>query len=176
MRRMTPSESLRILRQGSPVEAMEATKFLIGSGEKQLLARQLVPIALNRDYRKWNRIASIHTLGFLGSRSAVPALVSILADEQEEPHIREHAAEAIGHIRGKRAIPILGKILNSNERPSIRAECIFALSKMWEFRGDDKSLHPGARAILHKCARTKPTGKVAKQLKEALNNIRRGVT
>jgi HEAT repeat protein len=106
----------------------------------------------------------------------VPALISILADQQEEPQIREHAAYAIGHIRDKRAIPILGKILNSNEGPNIKAECIFALSKMWEFRGDAKSLHPRALAILNQFARTRPTGNVAEQLKEALSNIRCGIT
>ncbi len=123
----------------------------------------------------WNRVAAIHTMGFLRRRPGIaPGLIALLADQQENMKIRGQAAESLACYREKAAIPQLRKILLSNERPGLKVECIFALSKMWEWKDDLETFNPNARKALNEFARTQPAGKAAKELKKAFRGIRLG--
>ena len=123
----------------------------------------------------WNRIAAIHTIGFLRRRPGIARrLIALLADPQENVKIRGQAAESLAYYREKSAIPLLREILLSNERPGLKVECIFALSKMWETSDDLKTFNSDASKALAKFARTQPRGKAGKELRQALRAIRLG--
>jgi HEAT repeat protein len=128
-RALHPNQSLEPLLRGDPVEAMEAAKQIIG----QKLA--VDPVALeailsDSKSRKWSRIAAIYSLGFLGERSAVPALLQILSDHRESIGVRAHAAEALGNIGEARAVPALAEILKHESSPSLRKSCTYALEEI----------------------------------------------
>jgi HEAT repeat protein len=135
---MEPSQSLEPLLRGDPVEAMEVAKQIIGGNLAVDLAG-LEAILLDRKSRKWARIAAIYSLGFLGQRSAVPALKSILSDRGEPVSVRAHAAEALGNIGDVEAVPALAQVLMDEVSPSLRRSSLYALEEID---------HPEARAAL----------------------------
>jgi HEAT repeat protein len=124
-----PIQSLEPLLRGDPVEAMETAKQIIG--HKLLVDPQsLEAVLLDRSSRKWARIAAIYSLGFLGDRSVVPALLRIVSDHREPIAIRAHAAEALGNINDAAAVPILARVLKQEASPSLRQWCIYALEEI----------------------------------------------
>jgi hypothetical protein len=132
-------------------------------------------IAADKGCAMMNRVAAIHTIGFLRRRSSIaPRLMTLLADAHEHMRIRGQAAESIGCYREKVAIPLLRKILLSNERPGLKVECIYALSMMWDWNGDLKTFSSDARKALNKFAATQPTGKAGRELKRSMRAIRLG--
>lgn len=168
------ARALDAVRNGKPDDAFEAAKWLFGH-KPPARARTLMEIAEDNRCGMWNRVAAIHTIGFLPRRPGIATrLIALLTDPQEIMKIREHAAESLGYYREKSAIPFLRKVLLSNERPGLKVECIFALSKMWETNGDLKTFNSDAGKALAKFARTQPKGKAAKELELALRGIRLG--
>jgi HEAT repeat protein len=113
------NQALEPLLRGAPVEAMEAAKQIIG--EKLVVdPASLEAILSNRKSPKWSRIAAIYSLGFLGERLAVPALLKILSDHKEAIAVRAHAAEALGNIGAAEVVPALAEILKHESSPSLR--------------------------------------------------------
>jgi len=108
---------------------METAKQIIGH-KLPVDPQSLEAILLDRSSRKWARIAAIYSLGFLGERSAVPALLRILSDHREPIGIRAHAAEALGNINDAAAVPILARVLKQETSPSLRQWCIYALEEI----------------------------------------------
>ena len=102
--------------------------------------------------------------------------MALLAGAHEHMRIRGQAAESLGCYRERAAIPLLRRILLSNERPGLKVECIFALSKMWAWSGDLKTFNSDARKALNKFAGTQPTGKAGRELKRSMRAIRLGWT
>jgi len=138
MREMEPLQSLEPLLRGDAVEAMEVAKQIIG--HKLIVdPESLKAILLDKRSRKWARIAAIYSLGFLGERSAVPALLDTLSDRREPIGVRAHAAEALGNINDAEAVPNLATVLKQETSPSLRQWCIYALEEIDT---------PGARAAL----------------------------
>jgi HEAT repeat protein len=161
-------KALQTVQSGQPVDAFEAAKWLI-SIRNRIRGDSLAEIASNKGWKPINRVAAIYVIGFLGKngRETVPTLISILNDQHENTKVRSEAAEALGYIRDQKAIQVLEKIILSSAEPQqIRIQCIFALPRI----GGSKAL-----AILKEVERTRPTGKIAKQLKEALSDISRGI-
>jgi HEAT repeat protein len=78
--------------------------------------------------------------------------------------VREHAAEALGNLRAKFAVPLLSSLIFSPERSVLKKSCIYALSQI---------ANREARAALEKFADTKPTGVIDKELKSALRELRK---
>ena len=160
------------------MDAFEAAKWLYRDDRRvrsARLAERLMEIASDKRCGVWNRVAAVHAVGSLEPRTwIVPGLIALLADEHEDFKIRGHAAEALGYYRDKSAIPPLRKVLLSRQRPGLKVDCIFALSKMWEFSDDLKTFNPNARKALNKFARTQPTGKASRELKRAMRGIRLG--
>src|SRR6266700_199726 len=129
MRKVEPIQSLEPLLRGDPVEAMETAKQIIGH-KLAVDPESLEAILLDKSSRKWVRIAAIYSLGFLGERSAVPALLSILSDRREPIGVRAHAAEALGNINDAAAVPNLARVLNEEASPSLRQWSIYALEEI----------------------------------------------
>jgi len=124
-----PIQSLEPLVRGDPVEAMETAKQIIG--HKLVVDPQsLEAILSDKKSRKWARIAAIYSLGFLGERSTVPALLRILSDRRKPIGIRAHAAEALGNINDAEAVPNLATVLKQETSPSLRQWCIYALEEI----------------------------------------------
>ena len=126
---MEPIQSLEPLVRGDPVEAMETAKQIIGH-KLVVDPASLETIVLDKQSRKWARIAAIYTLGFLGERSAVPALLRILSDRREPIGVRAHAAEALGNINDAEAVPNVAKVLKQETSPSLRQWCSYALEEI----------------------------------------------
>jgi HEAT repeat protein len=151
MRAVEPLQSLESLLRGDPVEAMEIAKQIIG--HKLVVDPQsLEAILLDKKSRKWTRIAAIYSLGFLGERLAIPALLSILSDRREPIGIRAHAAEALGNIGDAEAVPNLARVLKQEASPSLRQWCIYALEEIDT---------PEARAALRSARRPRRPSKRA---------------
>ena len=174
VKRLNVARALDAVRNGKPDDAFEGAKWL--SEQKQhASARDLMEIAEDKSCAMLNRVAAIHAIGFLRRRPGIaPRLMALLADPQDHMRIRGQAAESLAYHREKAAIPLLRKILLSNERPGLKAECIFALSKMWEWNDDLKTFNSDARKALNKFARTQPTGKAGRELKRSMRAIRLG--
>jgi len=100
--------------------------------------------------------------------------MALLADPHEHMRIRGQAAESLASYRERAAIPLLRKILLSNERPGLKVECIYALSMMWSWKGDLKTFDSDARKALNKFAGTQPTGKAGRELKRSMRAIHLG--
>jgi HEAT repeat protein len=172
--RLNVARALEAVRSGKPDDAFEGAKWLSGQ-QQHARARDLMEIAEDKSCAILNRVAAIHTIGFLRRRPSIaPRLMVLLADSQEHTRIRGQAAESLGCYRERAAIPLLRKILLSNERPGLKVECIFALSKMWAWNGDLKTFNPDARKALNKFARTQPAGKAGRELKRSMRAIRLG--
>jgi len=144
---------------GSPNGAMEAAKKVI-AGKVRIDPALLAEIASSGCYKKWSRIAAIYVLGLLNDKRCVPELMRVLGSRKEDSNLRDHAAEALGNIRDRRAIVTLGKVLMSQENPRIKRSCVYALSEINTAK---------ARAILKQFEETNPQGSIRKVLQEALN-------
>jgi HEAT repeat protein len=170
--RLNVGRALEAVRNGKPDDAFEAAKWLFGQ-KQHASARDLMEIAEDNNCGMWNRIATIHAIGFLQRRPGIARrLIALLADTQENMKIRGQAAESLSYYREKAAIPLLRKILLSSERPGLKVECIFALSKMWD--NDLKTFNREARKALNEFARTQPAGKAGRELKRSMRAIRLG--
>jgi HEAT repeats len=128
--RLNGARALEAVRNGKPDDAFEGAKWL-SVKKRHVSALDLMEIAEDKNRAMLNRVAAIHTIGFLRRRPIIaPRLMALLADAHEHMRIRGQAAESLGCYREKAAIPRLRKILLSNERPGLKVECIYALSKM----------------------------------------------
>ncbi|HKR59103.1 MAG TPA: HEAT repeat domain-containing protein [Pyrinomonadaceae bacterium] len=65
--------------------------------------------------------AAAHSLGQIGNRAAVPALVATLQDEQAESDVRREAAIALGLIGDTTALPALNGATNAEDPYLARA-------------------------------------------------------
>jgi len=174
VKRLNVARAFDAVRNAEPVDAFEAAKWLM-KHDRVVPAERLMEIANDKKCSMWNRVAAIHTIGFLRRRPSIaPGLIALLADQQEKMKVRGQAAESLAYYREKSAIPLLRKILLSSERPGLKVDCIFALSKMWEFSEDLKTFDSNARKALNKFARTHPTGKAGRELKRSMRGIRLG--
>jgi HEAT repeat protein len=162
MRRAEVEKALASIRAGEPREAIEAAKRLIGA--RVNVRNELTEIARLKAYPRWARIAAIYCLGFLTGSRTSRALTSVLGDQTENYLVREHAAEALGNLRAKFAVPLLSSLIFSPERSVLKKSCIYALSQI---------ANREARAALEKFADTKPTGVIDKELKSALRELRK---
>lgn len=85
----------------------------------QILRPELaVTNAKKRSKKKENLLvlrAAAHSLGQLGNRAAVPALLAVLQDEQVETDVRRESAIALGLIGDATALPALNGVLNADD-------------------------------------------------------------
>ena len=148
---------------GDPLEAMEAAKkaiLLFENSNPVLLAE----IAANKKYKKWSRIGAVYALGFLASKGGSRTLLSILSDRLEPPHLRSHAAEALGNLKEQRAVRQLTKILADKEPPSLKRWCVYALSEIGGKR---------ANLVLKQLEAAKPRGAIGRELRLVGGKARR---
>ena len=59
--------------------------------------------------------AAAHSLGQIGNRAALPALLAVLQDEQAETDVRRESAIALGLIGDATALPALNAVLNADD-------------------------------------------------------------
>lgn len=119
-KRLGVARAFDVVRNGKPVDAFEASKWLL-KHDRRVQSGHLMKIANDKRCATWNRIAAIHTIGFLRRRRDVAQrLIALLADKQENTKIRGQAAESLASYREKAAIPLLRKILLSTEPPGLK--------------------------------------------------------
>jgi HEAT repeat protein len=178
MKKVELTSKLSAIRTGDSVVAFEAAKSLIATpGDVPI--KKLVEIARDRKIPAINRRAAVYALGFVDlrkGRPSAPVLAQILCDPLEDPKLRADSAEVLGHLRYLQAIPSLAEIARSNEDDSLRIDCVFALSKMWERRGNEKILRPAALAAiaeLIKCG--SPDNSVTRYAQQAMEDLKNGM-
>ncbi len=85
----------------------------------QVLRPELAaPTAKKRRKKKENLLvmrAAAHSLGQIGNRTAVPALLAALQDQEEESDVRREAATALGMIGDKSALPALKELFGADD-------------------------------------------------------------
>ena len=59
--------------------------------------------------------AAAHSLGQIGNRAAVPALLAALQDQEEESDVRREAVIALGLIGDKSALPVLNGLAAADD-------------------------------------------------------------
>ncbi|MDQ3473045.1 MAG: HEAT repeat domain-containing protein [Acidobacteriota bacterium] len=91
----------------------------------QVLRPQLTaPTAKKRSKKKENLLvlrAAAHSLGQIGNRAAVPALLAALRDQEEENDVRREAATALGLIGDKSALAALNDLSSADDPYLARA-------------------------------------------------------
>jgi HEAT repeat protein len=97
----------------------------LGNGVCVCIVPDLVNV-LQSDETPAIRGYAAHALGFIGDRSAYEPLVRALADPNEVLEVRCEAAEALGELCEKRAIPVFRALLR-DPHPEIRFWCLYGL-------------------------------------------------
>jgi len=152
-------QNMRLILAGDPVEAIEAAKRLIA--DDIVDGAPLAKVATNKKNRPWARIAVIYALGFADDESTAGlVLTDIVGDRDDIEECRARAAEALGHLREPRTVPLMKKILARDDSPRVKRWCVYALSEI----GCAKAL-----GVLKTFALTKRTGEVGEELRAALS-------
>ena len=128
MGRSSIPQSLSRLIQGDPATSMEVAKRIIG-GDIRVDQNFLAQIATDKSIRKWPRIAAIYALGFVGEDKFADTIRRILADSTDDVLVRSHAAEALGNLRDKGAVPLLQNVLRYEPPPELSESCSYALNE-----------------------------------------------
>lgn len=110
-------------------EAMETAKLIIG-GKMNVDLSELTKIALDKAMNKWQRIAAIYSIGFIGDSRASPHLQKILSDVDNDENVRSHAAEALGNIGDYDATGLLKDIMAQASSDELRESCKYALEEI----------------------------------------------
>ncbi|NSW54250.1 MAG: HEAT repeat domain-containing protein [Anaerolineae bacterium] len=71
--------------------------------------------ALTAESDEWGRSLAAETLGIIGDRRAVDALINLLQDDDESVRVKTYAAEALGKIGDPRAIRPITALLKTVE-------------------------------------------------------------
>jgi HEAT repeat protein len=91
----------------------------------QVLRPELtVTNAKKRSKKKANPLvlrAAAHSLGQIGNKAALPALLAALQDQEEESDVRREAATALGLIGDKSALPALNDLSSADDPYLARA-------------------------------------------------------
>lgn len=110
---------------GVRLQALSAL-FSIGIGPESDVVPALLSLAGTTGMDIPNRVLATELLSSAG-RAAVPALASLLADE--EPLVRKSAAFGLGTLGGEESVSALLDILHA-EDPDVRATAIFTLAQI----------------------------------------------
>ena len=65
--------------------------------------------------------SAARSLGQIGSRAGVPALLAVVQDENAEGDVRREAANALGSIGDPAALPTLSSVMNASDPYLARA-------------------------------------------------------
>ncbi len=91
----------------------------------QVLRSELATTTVKKRSKKKDNLlvlrAAAHSLGQIGNRAAVPALLAALQDEDEESDVRREAATALGLIGDSSALPALNALSGAEDPYLARA-------------------------------------------------------
>lgn len=95
--------------------------------------RAVVPLSMlmERDGDPYPQVIGARGLGWLGNPAGIPALATLLLNEEQPFVARVAAAEALGKIGGKESRQVLEKARKS-PRPSVTEACTRALEHIKE--------------------------------------------
>jgi HEAT repeat protein len=113
---------------------MEAAKrIILGSPRKYV--SELADIAADKKQKKWSRIAAIYALGLMrerfgDKRLGAKILRLILGDSRERAEYRDLAAEALGNLGDRAAVPLLCRCLARTRSAAVKTSCAYALRQI----------------------------------------------
>ncbi|HZE29754.1 MAG TPA: HEAT repeat domain-containing protein [Gaiellaceae bacterium] len=119
---------LRRLKAGNEAKRYAAMSELARVGDEATFRR--VERLLEGRGPEHGRAAAAYVLGFSGNEAVAEVLARRLADSDELPVVRAHAAEALGHLLQYRPVlapiraPIVAGLLD--QEPDVRFWCAFA--------------------------------------------------
>jgi HEAT repeat protein len=76
------------------------------------------------------QVVAANSLGMIGSSRALESLIRIMGDRRHEAAVRGSAAEALGHLRDRRAVPALILAAFEDESAEVRYWATFALGEV----------------------------------------------
>lgn len=122
---------MEALDDPAPVVAMTAARVLLPSGDPAVTQRFLDRL---ERFSGWSRGLLASTLASGGS-GAVPALRSILEDDDQSAWVRAVAADALRELDDPGAVETAGRVATSSEDRDLRVACLALLSHAGS-RGD----------------------------------------
>jgi HEAT repeat protein len=111
------------------------------------------------------RAAAAWGLGHINARSTAGSLIRVVLKRAEDSSVRVEAAEALGYLRDRRAVPPLLKLLG-DPNPQIRYEAIFSLGNL----GDRRAL-PALDTLLDDATDVPKRGSLGAAAAEAKDTI-----
>jgi HEAT repeat protein len=76
----------------------------------------------------YGRMRAINALGMIGTEEIIPVLLQIIEDQNSSDNERVYAAEVLGRLKLKSAIPQLTEIIRNNSNFDVCLGAVFALS------------------------------------------------
>ena len=162
-------EILEKFMSGDQVEMWEAAKTLAAERNPDLAPRLLEIMESSPDTQR--RVAAAWILGFLHSSDALESMIRILDDESQPAALRDHAAEALGHISDSRARDVLIRNLFDKD-PDISFSCAFALRTV----GTTKDIFHLEQLAANSSLVNSYGASVAQEAREAADQIRKRET
>jgi len=115
-----------------------------------------------------------YCLGQMGDSLAIPALVSVLEDLNQEPIVRHEAAEALGAIGDQSVKATLTKFRDEDKEEVVRDTCKLAVERLvWLEKGQDENLSTNPYASTDPAPPSTETD--VEKLKETLLNEKEGL-
>jgi HEAT repeat protein len=121
---------LKLMKSKDNDLVWEAAKALSMQKGRRVVS-QLIDLLVHRNHV--TRAAACYALGWIGNGNAILHLISVLNDQSELDSIRGQAAESLGNLEAKIAVPHLLKALN-NDSAEIRFWSAFSLGKIGDPR------------------------------------------
>ena len=142
-------------------EAMGSAKRLIVS-RAAFVPSFLAAVVSERRAALSARVAAAYAFGFIGGWASARPLLGVLRDASESADLRSHVAEALGNIADSRALEPLGDTLLSENPPSLKLWCIYAITEIGGTR---------ALAILSEFDDRRRRGRLREELEKALKRL-----
>jgi HEAT repeat protein len=160
---------LRAFQDQDSVLMWEAAKALVELQSRRS-TKPLITILMD-DASANRRSAAAWALGLVGDARSLDALVHVLANEREDPDVRAHAAEALGHLAEGRKDEQIGTplLIGLRDRsPQVRFWSAFALGSL----GDVRAIPELERLVATDHVSVPGWWAVSKEASDAMRRIR----
>lgn len=103
-------------------------------------ARGLAEVLQDRQQPRALRQTASWLLSHLRPRNATPALLTVVANADDDSELRQECAHDLSHLDDKRAVPVLVQVMQTDPDPRVREAATYGLGWTWE--GKDESMDP----------------------------------
>ena len=165
LRKIRVPNCLERLNGSSSLEAYEGAKELVLKDDPRLVSSAIKTLLQGK--RVLNRAAAAYALNLAHGKAAIPALERTVANKQEPPKVRGHAAESLAHNHRPESHRILRENLNDVSR-DVRFWCAYSLAQM----ADEDALIPLKELARSDHRSVRGFWPVSREAKAAIRSIR----